>query len=219
MEPSIDTIICPSPGEIAARRERLWTTLQKDISACRLCPLAETRTRTVFGEGPLSASLMFVGEGPGADEDEQGLPFVGKAGQLLTTILSAAGINRSEVFIGNVVKCRPPGNRVPSVEEMMTCDGYLQTQIALVSPRILVLLGSTPTRWILKTTAPIGELRGQWLKWRGIDVFPMYHPSYLLRNQSRAVGSPKDLTWRDIREVKRHWDEVLGRGRQSNAEA
>ena len=92
MEPGIDTIICPSPEEIAARRERLWTTLQKDVSTCRRCPLAETRTRTVFGEGPLSASLMFVGEGPGADEDEQGLPFVGKAGQLLTTILSAAGI-------------------------------------------------------------------------------------------------------------------------------
>ena len=136
----------------------------------------------------------------------------------MTTILSAAGINRAEVFIGNVVKCRPPNNRVPSVEEMMACDGYLQAQIALVSPRILVLLGSTPTRWILKTTAPIGDLRGKWLKWRGIEVFPMYHPSYLLRNQSRAIGSPKDLTWRDIREVKRHWDEVLGRGRQSDAE-
>jgi len=219
LESGVDMIICPSPEEIATRRERLWTTLQKDVSRCRLCPLAETRTRTVFGEGPLSASLMFVGEGPGADEDEQGLPFVGKAGQLLTTILSAAGINRSGVFIGNVVKCRPPGNRVPSVEEMMTCDSYLQAQIALISPRILVLLGSTPTRWILKTTAPIGELRGKWLKWRGIDVFPMYHPSYLLRNQSRAVGSPKDLTWTDIREVKRHWDEVLGGARPSNAEA
>lgn len=218
MEPGIDTIIHPSPGEIEVRRERLWETLQKDVSTCRLCPLGETRTRTVFGEGPLSASLMFVGEGPGADEDEQGLPFVGKAGQLLTTILSAAGINRSEVFIGNVVKCRPPNNRVPSVEEMMACDGYLQAQIALVSPRILVLLGSTPTRWILKTTAPIGDLRGKWLKWRGIEVFPMYHPSYLLRNQSRAVGSPKDLTWRDIREVKRHWDELLGGAGQSDAE-
>ncbi len=208
METKDSPIICPSPEEIASRRSQLWSKLQDDVSKCRLCPLAETRNRTVFGDGPRETSLMFIGEGPGAEEDEQGLPFVGKAGQLLTTILSAAGIDRTEVFIGNVVKCRPPGNRTPSVEEMMACDTYLQAQIALVSPRLLVLLGSTPTRWILKTTAPIGELRGQWFKWKGIDVFPMYHPSYLLRNQSRAVGSPKDLTWKDIREVKKRWDEV-----------
>jgi uracil-DNA glycosylase family 4 len=208
MERKNNLIICPSPGEISSRRKLLWSRLQDDVSKCRLCPLAETRNRTVFGEGPMDTSLMFVGEGPGADEDEQGIPFVGKAGQLLTTILSAAGINRGEVFIGNVVKCRPPGNRVPSVEEMMTCDTYLQAQIALISPRILVLLGSTPTRWVLKTTAPIGELRGRWFMWRGIEVFPMYHPSYLLRNQSRAAGSPKDLTWKDIREIKKRWDEV-----------
>lgn len=202
------TIFCPTAEEILSRRENLWSRLQEEVSGCRLCPLAETRNRTVFGDGPRETSLMLIGEGPGADEDEQGLPFVGKAGQLLTTILSAAGIDRREVFIGNVVKCRPPGNRVPTLEEMMACDTFLQTQIALVSPRILVLLGSTPTRWILKTTAPIGELRGKWFKWKGIEVFPMYHPSYLLRNQSRAVGSPKDLTWKDIREVKRRWDEV-----------
>lgn len=210
MEPKSKPIICPSPEETASLRRLCWSRLQADVSQCRLCPLAETRNKTVFGDGPMDTPLMFIGEGPGADEDEQGLPFVGKAGQLLTSILSAAGINRSEIFIGNVVKCRPPGNRVPTVEEMMACDTYLQTQVALVSPRILVLLGSTPTRWILKTTAPIGELRGRWFKWRGIEVLPMYHPSYLLRNQSRAVGSPKDLTWKDIREVKRRWDEIVG---------
>jgi len=208
MGQTVKPIICPSPEEVSSIRKQQWSRLQEEVSKCRLCPLAETRKLTVFGDGPMGTSLMFIGEGPGADEDEQGLPFVGKAGQLLTTILSAAGINREEVFIGNVVKCRPPGNRVLSVEAMIACDTYLQTQIALVAPRILVLLGSTPTKWILKTTAPIGELRGRWFKWRGIDVFPMYHPSYLLRNQSRAVGSPKDLTWRDIREVKKRWDEV-----------
>ena len=208
MERKDSPFICPTPEEISSRRSLLCARRQCDVSIGRLFNFAESRNLTVFGVGPRESSLMLVGEGPGAEEDEQGLPFVGKAGRLLTSILQAAGIDRREVFIGNVVKCRPPGNRTPSVEEMMACATYLQTQIALISPRLLVLLGSTPTRWILKTTAPIGELRGQWFKWKGIDVFPMYHPSYLLRNQSRAIGSPKDLTWKDIREVKKRWDEV-----------
>jgi DNA polymerase len=153
---------------------------------------------------------MFVGEGPGADEDQQGVPFVGRAGQLLTQILSAAGISRDQVYITNVVKCRPPGNRVPTYEEMMACDQFLQAQILLVRPRLLVLLGSTPTKWILKTQEAISKLRGQWFQWRGMEVMPMFHPSYLLRNPSNKVGSPKHLTWEDIQEVKRRWDSVRG---------
>ena len=156
----------------------------------------------------MDASLMFIGEGPGADEDMEGRPFVGKAGKLLTKILDAAGISRTQVFISNVVKCRPPNNRVPGLEEMMACNKYLEAQIALINPGVIVCLGSTPTKWLLKTTEGISKIRGNWFKWRGIDLMPMFHPSYLLRNQSRKPGSPKELTWKDIQEVKRRLEQI-----------
>ena len=151
---------------------------------------------------------MIIGEGPGADEDLQGEAFVGKAGQLLTKILEAAKIYRKDVFITNVVKCRPPNNRVPTVDEIVACNSFLESQIALISPKIIITLGNTPTRWLLKTSEGITALRGKWFKWRGIELMPQFHPSYLLRNQSRAKGSPKDLTWNDIQEVKRKWDKI-----------
>ena len=140
------------------------------------------------------------------EEDKEGKPFIGKAGKLLTKIFEAAGIDRKEVYITNVVKCRPPDNRTPVIEEMLACSKYLETQIALINPDIIVCLGSTPTKWFLKSTEGITKLRGKWFKWRGIDLMPMFHPSYLLRNQSRKPGSPKEVTWKDIQEIKRYLD-------------
>jgi DNA polymerase len=172
------------------------------------------RKSVVFGEGDESSKLLFIGEGPGADEDETGRPFVGKAGQLLTQILSAAGIDRRDVYIANVVKCRPPGNRVPLPEEQAACDAYLQTQILLIKPALMVLLGATPTKWILKTTEGITKLRGRWFDWRGIAAMPMFHPSYLLRySDDKRQGSPKHLSWIDIQEVRRQWDSIRETGR------
>lgn len=204
-----------SGKEIDKKVDETWKILEEKVKECRKCPLSENRTQSVFGEGSKKTELMFVGEGPGADEDLQGLPFVGKAGQLLNQIFAAAGIDRSEVYITNVVKCRPPQNRVPTVEECSACNDYLFAQISLVQPKILVTLGNTPTKWLLKTTYEgITQLRGKWFDWYGIKLMPMFHPSYLLRNQSRKVGSPRHLTWQDIQEVKARWDEIRQAAKQ-----
>jgi DNA polymerase len=203
-----------SPENKEKARAAIWGECARRAAACASCALAAARKSVVFGDGDRNTSLMFIGEGPGADEDEQGHPFVGRAGQLLTQILNAAGIGRSEVYITNVVKCRPPNNRVPLPEEMSACDSHLQTQILLIRPSILVLLGATPAKWILKTTEGISKLRGKWSPWRGIAVMPMFHPSYLLRYpDGKKPGSPKHLTWQDIQEVKRQWDSVKSTGR------
>jgi DNA polymerase len=154
--------------------------------------------------------LVFVGEGPGEDEDLQGQAFVGRAGQLLTKILSAGGISREDVFIANVVKCRPPNNRTPLPEEMMRCGDFLEAQLLLLRPKILVCLGATAAKWILKTTEGITGLRGRWIEWRGVAVFPMFHPSYLLRDDSRRKGSPKELTWQDVQVLKERFDRCKG---------
>lgn len=198
---------CLSGEERESAAGRIWDECRGRALRCTACGLAGTRSTVVFGEGDERSRLMFIGEGPGADEDEQGRPFVGRAGQLLTQILSAAGIEREKVYITNVVKCRPPGNRTPEQEEMMACDDHLQTQILLINPRILVLLGNSPTKWILKTTSGITKLRGRWFEWRGIAVMPMFHPSYLLRYpDGKKQGSPKHLSWLDIQEVRKRWD-------------
>lgn len=197
----------PRPPIDSVKRAAAWAELEKRAAACTLCDLCRTRTRVVFGQGALETPLVFVGEGPGADEDAEGLAFVGKAGQLLTQILLAGGIVREEAFITNVVKCRPPSNRVPATEEMMLCGDYLEAQLLLLRPQILVCLGNTPTKWILKTSEGITALRGRWFEWRGIDVMPMFHPSYLLRNDSRKKGSPKDLTWQDVQNLKERMDQ------------
>ncbi len=201
-----------SPEEREHARSVLWEHTKADTLACRSCGLALTRSKVVFGDGNPESKLLFIGEGPGADEDEQGLPFVGRAGQLLTQILTAAGIDRKDVYITNIVKCRPPENRVPTPEEMVICDNHLQTQIMLINPSLIVLLGNTPTRWILKTGEGITKIRGKWFEWKGISVMPMFHPSYLLRNASSKEGSPKHLTWIDIQEVKRQWISVIESG-------
>lgn len=212
MSPEIDnetTIWSPGPEERERLRRTLWSECVARAASCEACALAATRNKVVFGEGDPTSGLMFIGEGPGADEDDSGRPFVGKAGQLLSQILKAAGIDRDEVYITNVVKCRPPNNRVPTPEEQSACDRYLQTQILLINPAIIVLAGSTPTKWILKTTEGITKLRGRWFDWKGISVMPMFHPSYLLRfPDAKKAGSPKHLSWLDIQEIKRKWDEV-----------
>ncbi len=182
--------------------------LESQVVTCTKCPLNATRHNVVFGEGDPHALVMFVGEGPGEIEDNQGKPFVGPAGQKLDEVFAAVEITRAEIYITNVVKCRPPGNRVPAKKEMETCFPYLEAQIAMINPRLIVTLGNTPTQWFLPDAGGITRVHGSLLPWRGgIQIFPMFHPSYLLRNQSRAKGSPKYLTWLDIQKVRAWIDE------------
>ena len=159
-----------------------WPVLQEAVRACTQCALHSTRTQTVFGVGNRNAQWMFVGEAPGADEDRQGEPFVGRAGQLLNAILFAMGLKREEVYIANVLKCRPPGNRDPQPEEVAQCEPYLIRQIALIQPRLIVALGRHAAHSLLKTETPLGKLRGQRLSYHGIPLIVTYHPAYLLRN-------------------------------------
>ncbi len=183
--------------------------LKAQAAGCTACRLQESRTQVVFGAGDPDARLMFVGEAPGADEDRLGRPFVGKAGQLLDRILEAAGIPRESVYITNVVKCRPPGNRTPLPDEVKVCTArWLLPEIEQIRPLIIAPLGSVATQFFLGQKVSITKVRGQWFEWNGIRVFPMFHPAFLLRNPSRAPGSPKALTWRDIQEVKRALEEL-----------
>jgi uracil-DNA glycosylase len=190
-----------SPSLIPGRE---WTldTLREAALRCTECShLARSRTQVVFGVGNPDADLMFVGEAPGADEDEQGEPFVGKAGQLLTKIIQAMGYTRDHVYIGNVLKCRPDmpagstGNRKPKPEEMRTCLPWLEKQIDLIQPKALVALGGTAVEGLLNETRPMNQLRGRWLDYRGIPVMATYHPAYLLRNQSITE---KRKVWEDM---------------------
>ena len=189
------------------KKEQLLDEIQKEVNNCHLCDLAKNRTHTVFGEGNSDAILMFIGEGPGEEEDQTGRPFVGKAGKLLTQILQSVEITREEVFIANMVKCRPPGNRNPELHEIETCLPYLEAQIAIINPTFIITLGSVPTSFLLNTKEPISKIRGNWQEWRGGNkIFPMFHPSFLLRYNDRSRGSPRYLTWEDIKEVKRNYD-------------
>jgi DNA polymerase len=189
-----------SPEKAAA-----FTELQARALACVKCPhLASSRKNVVFGVGSIDAQLMFVGEAPGADEDAQGEPFVGAAGQLLTKIISATGVSRANVYIANILKCRPDtpgqsyGNRKPTPEEMATCIPYLHEQIDLIRPRVLVALGATAVDGLLGKTIGITKLRGNWQTYRGTPLMPTFHPSYLLRNQAM---SEKRKVWEDILKV------------------
>jgi DNA polymerase len=187
--------------------------LRQESSTCTACALARERTQVVFGDGNPDTNVMFVGEGPGFHEDQQGLPFVGKAGQLLDKVLDSVGLGRDKVYIANVVKCRPPGNRDPQDAEVAACKGWLEGQFAIVDPRIVVVLGNVPKRALLGPRAPgITRCRGNYYAWRpGTVVVPFFHPSYLLRNDSRAKGSPKWHTWQDAQELKRRV-ELLAEG-------
>jgi uracil-DNA glycosylase family 4 len=196
----------PSPGQsIQTGASGNFENLRDAALACLKCPhLVKSRTQVVFGVGNPEAELMFVGEAPGADEDAQGEPFVGRAGQLLTRIIQAMGYQREDVYIANVLKCRPDmptgasGNRKPTPEEMRTCLPWLERQIDLIKPRVMVALGATALEGLLGATAPVSKVRGRWLDFKGIPVMATYHPAYLLRNQSI---SEKRKVWEDMLQV------------------
>jgi len=171
--------------------------LREFIGDCQRCKLAAGRRNVVFGQGDPEAKLMFVGEAPGADEDIQGLAFVGRAGQLLTRIIEAIGLTRDEVFIANVIKCRPPKNRNPEADEIESCQPFLEQQIELIRPKVLVGLGKFGAQWLLKTAEPISRIRGRLGDRAGIKVMPTYHPAYLLRNPSA-----KREVWEDMKVVR-----------------
>ena len=185
--------------------ERTFEALREATLVCVKCPhLVRSRTQVVFGVGNPKAELLFVGEAPGADEDAQGEPFVGRAGQLLTKIIQAMGFQREDVYIANVLKCRPDmppgtsGNRKPTPEEMRTCLPWLEKQIELIKPRVMVALGATALEGLLGATTPVSKVRGRWLDFHDIPVMATYHPAYLLRNQSI---SEKRKVWEDMLQV------------------
>jgi len=178
---------------IPKNHEKQLSDLGRDVAGCQLCSLAKTRKNIVFGDGNESAKIVFVGEAPGADEDEQGLPFVGRAGQLLTKIINAMGLERKDVYICNILKCRPPGNRNPMPDEIRLCEPYLKEQLQLISPQVICALGSFAAKTLLKTETPITALRGRFHVYEGIKLMPTYHPAYLLRNPPA-----KKQVWEDV---------------------
>ena len=171
--------------------------LAQMVAACRRCRLCETRTQTVFGDGSPTARLLFIGEAPGRDEDAQGVPFVGRAGQLLNRMIAAIDLKREDVYICNVLKCRPPENRVPAPEEVEQCRPYLEQQIALIRPALICALGLSAAQALLQTKASMGSMRGSVFHYRGIPVIPTYHPAALLRNPSL-----KREAWIDLQRVR-----------------
>lgn len=173
----------------------------REISSCKKCPLGKTRTKFVFGEGAPDAGLVFVGEAPGQDEDLQGRPFVGAAGQLLTKIIEAIRLKRSEVYICNILKCRPPGNRNPLPDEIRQCEPYLRTQLEIIKPRVICALGTFAAQTLLQTNTPISRLRGQIHYYHNIKLVPTYHPAALLRNPGW-----KRPTWEDVQLVRKIYD-------------
>jgi uracil-DNA glycosylase family 4 len=170
--------------------------VREDLGECARCKLHKTRNKIVFGDGSAKAQLVFVGEGPGADEDAQGLPFVGRAGKLLTQMIEAMGLQRSDVYICNVVKCRPPGNRQPEPEEVEKCSPFLFRQLDVLQPKVIVCLGATAAQTLLQTNRGISHFRGQWMDFRGYKMLATYHPAYLLRNPA-AKGD----VWKDLQKV------------------
>jgi DNA polymerase len=190
----------PYPGAQKSARSASTVdlgSLAKEVSSCVSCRLCKTRKQTVFADGSPDAKIMFIGEAPGADEDAQGVPFVGRAGQLLTRMIEdGMGLPRQSVYIANVLKCRPPDNRNPEPDEIASCRGYLESQIDLVKPEVLVALGKFAAQFLLETEEGITRLRGTWGTYRGIPVMPTYHPSFLLRQP----GQKKDA-WEDLLKV------------------
>ena len=170
--------------------------VRADLGECTRCKLHTTRNKIVFGDGSATAQLVFVGEGPGADEDAQGLPFVGRAGKLLTQMIEAMGLQRRDVYICNVVKCRPPGNRQPEKDEVETCSPFLYRQLDVLRPKVIVCLGATAAQTLLQTNRGISHFRGEWLDYRGYKMIATFHPAYLLRNPA-AKGD----VWKDLQKV------------------
>jgi DNA polymerase len=184
------------PGEALAAQER-------GLSGCRQCKLCDGRKTIVFGSGRPSAGLMVIGEGPGADEDEQGKPFVGRAGQLLTRMLESVQLTRDEVYITNTVKCRPPGNRNPEPDELAACAPFLAAQLAVIQPTVILALGSVATQALLRTREAIGKLRGRLHPYGSAVLVPTFHPAFLLRNPGQEY---KRMAWEDLKLAKREYD-------------
>jgi len=174
----------------------IWEELEEACNGCRKCKLCTNRTNVVIGTGNKNAKIMFIGEGPGADEDIQGIPFVGKAGKLMNMAFAGLGIKREEVYIANVVKCRPPGNRNPEPDEAEACSDYLRSQVNLVSPKIIVLLGSVALKNVLGKEYGITSSRGKWVEKNGILYMPTFHPAALLRDEDKKIDF-----WNDLKSV------------------
>ncbi len=190
---AIDRAAAAPPASAAAET---LESIRADLGDCTRCKLSQGRRNIVFGQGNPHARVMFVGEAPGADEDVQGLAFVGKAGQLLTKIIEAMGMRREDVYIANVIKCRPPDNRNPEPDEIMTCQPFLERQIAAIRPQVIVGLGKFAGQWLLKTAEPVSRIRGRLSVYQGINVMTTYHPAFLLRNPA----AKKDV-WKDMQVV------------------
>ena len=177
--------------------------LKQEVEQCKKCKLCTTRQNVVFGEGNTNTKIMFIGEGPGADEDIQGIPFVGKAGQLMDKAFQGVGIKREEVYIANIVKCRPPQNRNPQQDEANACMDYLRNQVLLIKPKIIVLLGSVALKNILGEEYGITNSRGKWIEKKGIWYIPTFHPAALLRDESKKIDF-----WRDLKLIKNKLEEL-----------
>ncbi len=203
--------VVPASGGGSDRIAALdWPGLQEGVTACRACPLCEQRRQAVLGVGDLHPDWLFIGEGPGADEDAQGEPFVGQAGKLLDAMLAALGVRRGDkVYIANAVKCRPPGNRTPEAEEMAACRPFLERQIALLEPKVIVLLGKAAVHTVLGSDKALAALRGKAYDYRGIPVAVTYHPAYLLRNLPE-----KAKAWEDLLFARRLLRKAQARGRE-----
>jgi uracil-DNA glycosylase len=204
--------LIPTSGKIpipAGTYTNIAEEMTPHCNQCQRCGLGATRTHAVVGRGNPNARIMVIGEGPGENEDKTGLPFVGRAGQLLEKILAAVRFDtEKDVYICNIVKCRPPENRVPTTEEIAACKPYLLEQIRLVDPKIILLTGATAVKGLIGDKRGITSIRGTWMDWEGRMCMPIFHPSYLLRNPSRQEGSPKWLMWQDIRNVRAKYNEI-----------
>jgi uracil-DNA glycosylase len=201
--PTIFSSIAPAPLTlpILSRDEKIAALSVMDtteVQPCTKCRLSQTRANTVFGEGDPAADIFFIGEGPGENEDLKGRPFVGRAGELLNKMIKGMGLERHQVFIANIVKCRPPNNRVPAPDEVETCTPYLVRQLEIIRPKVIVTLGLPSAKYMLGSKLSMGKLRGQWHDWHGIKLMPTFHPAYLLRaytDENRA------LVWSDLKKV------------------
>lgn len=190
------TASAPTPPPASPHAPPTLEAIRAELGDCRRCKLCERRKNIVFGVGNPKAELVFVGEGPGANEDAQGIPFVGEAGELLTKMIVAMGFTRDEVYICNVVKCRPPGNRNPEPDEIQACEPFLKAQLAAIRPKAIVALGKFAAQTLLRDTTAISRLRGKWREYEGVPLMPTFHPAYLLRNPAE-----KRSVWADLQQV------------------
>jgi uracil-DNA glycosylase family 4 len=193
--------VAPFTVEVLPRDQKILRLSEMDeneVKGCTRCRLCEQRTNTVFGEGDPDAKICFIGEGPGENEDRQGRPFVGRAGDLLNQMIAGMGLKREQVFIMNIVKCRPPGNREPAPDEVATCTPYLERQLEIIRPEVIVTLGRPSAQHMLQTKVSISRIRGQWQSWRGIKLMPTFHPAYILRNYTPETRA---AVWSDLKQV------------------